>query len=318
MFRYFLIFIVMCGLTDTVFAQTKISVRAETVVAGEQVMLGEIARISGAAKSKQARLQSISLGYAPDVGLIREIKRERLGLMIRAAGFGSGDFLLEAPMSILIRRAGQKLQTVLVREEIERALFRRFEKSAVSVRLTRIEVPEQKEVPLGRVRIEVDAANIRNPFAAFSLPVAVRVDDAVVRRFSARIELEAFANVYVTGRELPKNARLRPTDAVLEKRRINRPLSEYLREPRKLRGIKLTRDLPGGVPLTVGNFVADIVVRSGDPVRIVGESGKFRIVINGEARASGRIGDRIAVKNLQSEKILQAVILDEGLVGIKF
>ena len=70
--------------------------------------------------------------------------------------------------------------------------------------------------------------------------------------------------------------------------------------------------------ITSDSFVASIVIRVGDRVRIVGQSGKMQIIVNGEARASGKIGDRIAVKNLQSNAVLQAVVEDEGLVKVIF
>jgi flagella basal body P-ring formation protein FlgA len=42
------------------------------------------------------------------------------------------------------------------------------------------------------------------------------------------------------------------------------------------------------------------------------------LVVQGEARGSGRVGDRILVKNLQSGLMFQAVIVDEGIVSVKF
>jgi flagella basal body P-ring formation protein FlgA len=47
-------------------------------------------------------------------------------------------------------------------------------------------------------------------------------------------------------------------------------------------------------------------------------SGGMQIAIIGEARANGRIGDRIAVKNTQSGVILQATVIDEHTVKLNF
>ena len=312
-----IITIMLLSFAISAFTQTNIQVNAETVVENEQITLGEIAKISGA-EAKKNRLQNISLGYAPNVGMVREIRRDRIKLMIAAAGFSVKEYSLNAPVSIFIRRAGQEINQIQIRESIEKIIFEQFEESDISVKILRIEVPEKMEVPLGEIKIETKISNVRNIFAPFSMPIEIRVNDLIVRRFSSTVEIEAFANIFVASKDLEKNVRIKTADVKLENRRIEKPLSSYLRQTNKLRGIKLTKDLMSGAPLTSDSFVADVVIKSGDLVRIVGESGKFKIVINGEARASGRIGDRIAVKNLQSEKLLQAIIVDEGLVKVSF
>lgn len=315
--KIFAVTIIIFCFSVSAFAQTNIRVNAETVIENEQIILGDIAEISGV-KHNAERLRSISLGYAPNIGMVREIERDRIKLMIAAAGFSSKEFFLNSPESVIVRRAGQEINQIQIRESIEKTILEQFEKSEVSVRILRIEVPEQLEVPLGEVKIETKTSNILNIFAPFSMPVEIRVNDSVVRRLSANVEIEAFADVFVASKDLEKNSRLNLADVTLENRRIEKPLSNYLRETEKLRGIKLTKDLLSGAILTTDSFFADVVIKIGDLVRIVGESGKFKIVINGEARASGKIGDRIAVKNLQSDKILQAIVIDEGLVKVNF
>jgi flagella basal body P-ring formation protein FlgA len=315
--KIFAITIFVLCFAVSAFAQTNIRVNAETVIENEQITLGDIAEISGIEKNTN-RLKSISLGYAPNIGMVREIERSRLKLMIAAAGFSSKEFSLNSPESVIIRRAGQEINQIQISESIEKTILEQFEKSEVSVRILQIDVPEQLEVPMGEVKIETKISNILNIFAPFSMPIEIRVNDSVVRRLSANVEIEAFAEVFVARKDLEKNSRLNLADVTLENRRINKPLSNYLRETEKLRGIKLTKDMMSGAVLTTDSFFADVVIKSGDLVRIVGESSKFKIVINGEARASGKIGDRIAVKNLQSEAILQAIVVDEGLVKVNF
>ena len=86
-----------------------------------------------------------------------------------------------------------------------------------------------------------------------------------------------------------------------------------------LRGVKLIKNLPDGTELTTDCFIADVGYsrrRSGHESSA--DRGKLQITVNGEARASGKIGDRIAVKNSQSNAVIQAIVVDEGLVKIIF
>jgi flagella basal body P-ring formation protein FlgA len=78
------------------------------------------------------------------------------------------------------------------------------------------------------------------------------------------------------------------------------------------------RTVAKGEAITTDVLAAEFVIHPGDQVRIVSESGKLQVTAKGEARSAGRIGDRIQVKNLQSGVMLQAVVVDEGLVAVRF
>jgi len=303
----------------TLLAQSKttVSVSPETTVSGERILLSDIARISGTEETMK-RLKNISLGYAPNVGLMREISRSQILLSISAAGFAEGEISLDAPLKTLIRRAGQTITREQMREVIEKSLNERFTNENTEAQIKRIETPENILAPQGSVEIRPNFSSLQNYFQTFSMPVEILVDGKSWRRFSASVEIEAFSDVLIANRDLTANAKISASDVVSERRRITKPLSTYLREGVNLRGLTLLKNVSAGTEITSDLFVSSVVIKSGDTVQIEAQSGKLKIVIAGEARASGRIGDRIAVKNLQSGAILQAFVVDEGLVRINF
>ena len=300
-------------------AQTKmvVELQPEIVVEKETISLSDIGRVYGE-NPKLARLKQISLGYSPNVGLVREISKTRIMMAIAAAGFSRNQILLKSPNSIFIRRAGQMIDPDQIKEAVKKGVLEQFLSDGVDARIVKLDVPENIEAPLGKVAIRVKLSNIRNIFAPFSVPIEIRVNDRVFRRQSANVELEAFADVYVMKKDLAINTRISEKDVILERRRIEKPFTNYLSTKKHLKGKKVVRNITKGSVLTSDSYVADIVVKAGDLVRIEGRSGRLRIFVNGKAQSSGRIGDRIAVKNLQSNNILQAIVHDEGLVKISF
>jgi flagellar basal body P-ring formation protein FlgA len=181
-----------------------------------------------------------------------------------------------------------------------------------------LDLPDKIAVPLGKIDLRANIANVQNPFAPFALSIEIRVGDSVFRRLPTNIEIEAYAEILVAAKDLTMNAKIGESDVKLEKRRLEKPLTGYLRDSAKLRGIKLIKNLASGAEITSDAFISDVVIRSGDLVRIVGQAGKLQITVNGEARSNGKIGDRIAVKNSQSNSIIQATVVDEGLVKVFF
>jgi len=85
-----------------------------------------------------------------------------------------------------------------------------------------------------------------------------------------------------------------------------------------LRGVAVRQAIAKGEPLMTDNLVAEMIVKPGDQVRIIGQSGSLYIEVKGEARSAGRVGDRIQVRNTQSGILLQATVEDEGLVRVHF
>ncbi|MEP6900297.1 MAG: flagellar basal body P-ring formation chaperone FlgA [Actinomycetota bacterium] len=294
-----------------------IRVSSETTIENDVVKLGNIAEITGETE-KIERLKTVSLGYSPNVGVTREISREQITLAISAAGFSESEIVLDSPPKILIRRAGQTVSQIQFRTVIETFLTNKFSGDQISAQIIRLDLPEILQVPKGIIEIRPNFSTVQNFFQPFSVPVEIRVDGKVFHRISANIEIEAFAEVLVATKDLTVNSKISESDVRLEKRRIEKPITNYLRETAKLRGLMLIKTIAGGTEITIDSYVAGVVIKTGDPVRVEAQSGKLKIIISGEARASGKIGDRIAVKNLQSGSILQAVVVDEGLVRVLF
>jgi flagellar basal body P-ring formation protein FlgA len=291
---------------------------AETVARQDRLTLGDIAEVRAEAPEIETKLRAVSLGYAPNVGMTRELARERIALAIASAGFAEGSVKLVAPAVVLVRRAAQNVDGFLIQEAIEHATLDALNASGATARLSKLELPASVEAPAGQLEIRASAGQVRDVFAPFTVFVELWQEGRVVKRFNAIAQVEAFAPVLVTAREIATNTRLRNDSFKTEVKRLERPLNQYVTDPARLRGTAVRRDMARGEVITTDAISAEIVVRPGDQVRIIGQSGALQLIVTGEARAAGRIGDRIQVKNTQSGALLQAVVADEGIVRIRF
>lgn len=293
-------------------------VAAESVATGESLTLGDIAEVKADDADFSNRLRAIPLGYAPDVGAVRELSRERITMAIAAAGFAKQTIKLEAPSIALVRRAAQVVDHALIQEAVENAALAGLRADGATARLSRLDVPSLLEVPSGTVEVRAQVGGVKNLFAPFIVSIECHVDGRVARRFSATAQVEAFAPVLVAASDMAANTRLRPENVRLEVRRLEHAPATYLRDIERLRGLSTQHTVMHGEPVTTDALVAEIIIKPGDAVRIVGDSGALNIAVAGEARAAGRIGDRIQVKNIQSGALLQATVIDEGLVRVRF
>ncbi|MEP6850022.1 MAG: flagellar basal body P-ring formation chaperone FlgA [Acidobacteriota bacterium] len=317
-FRLFiLVALSLVMLSSGISAQANLMIRvaAESSLDGDRVRLGDVSQISGIPNDVK-RASEISLGLAPNVGATRQISRQEIALALMAAGFPAAHISTDSPPLILIRRSGQAVSNDQIRHEIERAIAGRFSADEVEVRIARLDLPRSLQVPLGKVEIRVNFSSVQNFFARFFLPVEIRVDGKVAQTLAPTVEIEAFAHVLVAARDLSTNAKPNETDVRLEKRRLERPIETYTVDATKLHGVQLIKDLSSGDALTANCLVSSVVIKYGDPVRLEARSGTIKILLIGEARSAGKIGDRIAVKNVQSGAIVQAIVVDEGIAKV--
>jgi flagella basal body P-ring formation protein FlgA len=316
--RIFFVVIACASLNFAAGARPIVLVHSETIARGDKLTLGDIAAISNADQASAAVLKNINLGYSPEVGMVRQIYRDKIAIALAAAGFSEGAVELRSQPFVTIRRESQTVDLNLVREVVENTTLAGLRARGANVEFTKLELPAKVEVRTGAVEIRALAGNVKNVFAPFSVTVEVWVDGRSARRFNVMAQIEATAAVVVAAADLAERARVRTPDYKLETVRLDHDLNTYIFDPQQLRGVTLNRAVSKGQPITTNSFAPDIVVKVGDAVRIIGESGQLKISLTGEARASGHVGDRIQVKNMQSGTILQAVIVDEGIVSVRF
>lgn len=298
--------------------RARVKARPEVLVKSDVIHLADVAEVACADAGRRARLEQISLGYAPDVGATREVSTAAVLLAVAAAGFAPGEVTVEPARPVLVRRASQTVSATLLRESVERAALSALRAENVEARLIRFDAPDAVELPAGAFEVRVEPIMVRDLFRSFNAFVVLTVDGRVVRRLSVVASIEVEAAVCVAAHDVAARARLRPADVRIEKRRLTRRPEEYFTDPSQLRGVSAREGLVAGSAVSREGLTRELVVRPGDAVRIIGESDTFSVSVVGEARGAGRVGDRIQVKNIQSGVALQAVVVDEGLVRISF
>lgn len=316
--NYFVLFALLLIPFTAHAANLTVRVATESVVNSDKLTLGDIAEVKATESEALERVRAINLGYAPNVGTVREIERERISLALSAAGFSENMVTLAAPSVAYVRRASQTVEQTVLREAVEKSLLAQMNAQGVEAKLTRLELPASIELPMGKFDVRTGTSGIKDYFTSFSVSLDLLIDNRVVKRLMANAQIEAKALVAIARRDLDAGVRLQTGDVEFQSSTITRPLSAYLRDPKRLRGVSLRSPLQRGSALTADLLVSEFVVKPGDTVRIIGQSGKLQVIVLGEARTSGRIGDRIQVKNTQSGVTLQATVTDEGEVRVIF
>ena len=171
------------------------------------------------------------------------------------------------------------------------------------LRLNRCSLPLQASSPGYGTRQGLSSVNIRcNDGKPWSLYVPVTIKNlkqvATLKRAVIR------GNVLTTD------------DIVLKKVNINRLSSGYYERIEQLLGKVIIQNLAKGAVLTQHHVKSQKTIQRGQTVTLIAKNSVIEVRTEGTALAEGALGDRIKVKNLKTERVVEGVIIDKRLINV--
>ncbi len=92
---------------------------------------------------------------------------------------------------------------------------------------------------------------------------------------------------------------------------------ETILKSEALAGMQTSRYLNAGQPLFYSDFKRETVVKRGQMVKVLAGTQTFEVSMAGQVEEPGSIGDVVKIKNLDSQKVFAAKVIDRGIVRIE-
>lgn len=185
---------------------------------------------------------------------------------------------------------------------------------SAAIRFIPKSLPIPFTLPIGQLDYEVIPSHpgIINS-SRFS--IIFKVDNKVVKNMSVRGEVEALAKVVVSSKPLKKGEIITPASinmSVVDISNISNPgfdLHAFI-------GKRLKKSLRPGSPVLTTQVESLPVVRRGEHVKIVIQSGALLLTATGLSYNDGHVNQLIRVQNISSKKILFCRVAAPGLVEV--
>lgn len=132
------------------------------------------------------------------------------------------------------------------------------------------------------------------------------------------INVRVFERVATLNRPLPRGAIIKPDDITISEQDIQGLKYGYITDAKELQGKLLKRSLPAGSPLSSEVLTQPQVVRRGQQVSLMAKNEGLSISVTGNALSSGAIGEIVRVRNPVSKRIIEGVVVAEGVVEVTF
>lgn len=286
----------------------------ESHVRGTEVLLGEVAVVTGEDAALVEQVNAISLGYAPSPGYSRLFYGQRL------------EQIVERSIGQDVRFAGQRAcrvhpSTVAVTSMELRAAAEAKLKTLTTGSDAKWElvypIPDL-QIPAGSVahRIEALASEGDLRTGQVQVPLQILVDDTNYRTVWTAWNLELFETRPVLVRDVQAGEVLGPELFSNERVQVDRPGTNRVLSSNMVVGAVAARNLPAQA--SIGNL--DVhrprVVQAGDSIFLQVRKGNISARVPAVVRVSGSLGDRIRILNLANDREMSAVLISRDVAEL--
>lgn len=181
------------------------------------------------------------------------------------------------------------------------------------------------EIHMGRLDSRLHLVECEEPLETF-LPTGGRTlgnTTVGVRCFHPKswtlyvpVTVSIFKQVVVATDALPRGTLLDRRQIKVARRNLAKLPQGYYVDPQSLVGMKLKRNVSGGLPLTPMMVEAPEVIKRGQQVTLVSRGSGITVRMPGKAMANGSAGEHIRVKNLSSKRIVEGIVTATGEVQV--
>ena len=300
-------------------AMISVAMPPENTVSGPRVLLGEVAFIDildSAGAELAADLATIDLGAAPAAGAEIVIRRQQIEQRLKASRLDLEAVTWSLPDELRITGQGQELGEESLKTALEKYLSETEPYRSGQYALANVTFSNLPTLPPGQILYRFVPQSSSNPvYLTGNFFFSVDSREVARCRVSAQIDLSVEALVAV--RPLPKGHVIDESDVSLSMAPFNQAKGS-LTDPDLAVGQTVKNNLAAGEPIKERNLTKSLMVRRGEMVTIVAQSGGVKITASGQARQDGALGDTINVTNLGSKKNVTGRIIGPSTVEVIF
>lgn len=181
------------------------------------------------------------------------------------------------------------------------------------------------EIKLGRLdpRLRLvqckQTLEVFQPTGARSLgatSVGVRCPGPVNWTLYVTADIEVFAPALVTTRSLARGEALLPNDVQRQETAVSRAGHGYLQDMQQIEGLVARRPIAAGAVLTPSLVKAPRLIKRGDRVTLINQSGPIRVEMAAEALGDAARGERVRVRTLDSRQIVEGWVVSPSVIKV--
>ena len=167
-----------------------------------------------------------------------------------------------------------------------------------------------------KVKAKFQDLNIKNNGIS-SINISFFENDKKIESINVKFKVQEMKNIWVTARTLSRNTVIGEEDLVESIIDVASIDEATLLDKSEIVGSKLNRTMQKNSPITKENLAENNLIKSGDKVNIIVQSGAITIRSTGSALQDASVGQNLRVKrDGKTAQVLQGKVMNDGTVFI--
>jgi flagella basal body P-ring formation protein FlgA len=311
--------LVWASAADTSAGQpTTIRFKQSVQIDGTEVLLGQMASIEGGDNKVVQLLKNMVIGKAPLPGQSHRFNRNHLEKCLKQHSIDLATVIVEAPPHVKVTRRHIEIQKQEIEKIVSDFIVQQPPRENQTMGIKEVRVPHGVILPRGRITYKVSAPRSRQLMGRCPIAVDFSVDGHLQKKVWATAMIEVRGPVVVTRKPLGRYKPIAAEDIDVQTLDLANLPANVLSDSDAVIGKRTRRAIGALTPLRADSIELPPLVKRGDLVVITAESENLKITTLGQVKKKGRLGERIPVVNLDSKKVLHAVVVDAKTVKVDF
>ncbi|MCW9023749.1 MAG: flagellar basal body P-ring formation chaperone FlgA [Gammaproteobacteria bacterium] len=260
---------------------------------------------------QQLRVNMFFIAHKQTVKILSFSKGKNTKLLIINAVFGLFLILLLFASQSVQAREIESIQHI--RESVQNYMEQNFKQNPnIHYEIGYLD----QRLKLDKCQTNLDISQSESVRQTGNTSLVVRCMAKKTWKIHVPVKIKHFAKVLVSKRTLARGHIVNNSDVEELRVDITRLNNGYFTSIDDVKGLALKRSLREGRILTNGMLEQQRLIKRGELVTILAKTGNLSIRMKGTALMDGRAGELIRVKNRNSKREIQAIVVSSGTVKV--
>ena len=264
-----------------------VNVKNKALVYKDKILLGKLANIETSDQVLRNQLENCVVGRSPLPGRSRQIEGNYIKLKLKQSGIDISRIVFQAPDHIEVTR-----QSLTISSEELKTIARSFIEANTPyaqdrIRIKKIQANQEVVLPSGKITYQVKPPQHTDYVGNIPLAITFKCNGASVKKVWVMVTVEVMSDIIVVKKPLGRYQVIKMADIELQARDLAKVPNNALTSLEDVVGQRAKRTIDTQTVLTANMIESPPLVRRGDIVVMIAESGGLRISTQGEARQRG-------------------------------
>jgi len=283
----------------------------------QQVLLGDVAAVTGVPHQQAEMFERIPVCAAPVCGVSKDVEVDYLIARARQQGVPVDDMRVEGADRVRITaRPGNTLTPEYLSRLLETYIRAEMPWSYDEAEITCHPTGRPLQFAGGKLDVVIRHEPAYDFVGEGVFPASVYSDGRRVRSLFLKAHIEVYKPVAVADEHIGRGGLIAADRVTMRTAALSTLRGGYYTDPAALEGLQARRDITPRTVITPEMVERPLLVKRGDNVMLKCKTSNLDVTVKVRARSTGRLGEVVTVESPSSRKTLCAVVTGPGEVEL--